>query len=100
MIVGCSAQIPTHETCLLPQMETLCVIRYLEEGHGAATSNGQDSEDTKYKGQEEELPKKFQPPDDRLRPDVRHLKPQPTQVPGNASYSERTTRDRTEGNMP
>ena len=37
----------THETWLLPQTETLCVIRYLEESHGTSTSNGQDGEDTK-----------------------------------------------------
>ena len=54
----------THETWLLPQAETLCVTRYLEEGHGAATSNGQDGEDTKCEGQEEELPLKLQPSDD------------------------------------
>ena len=65
----------THETWLLPQAETLCVIRYLEGGHGTATSNGQDSDDTKYERQEEELPLKLQPPDDRSGPDVRHLKP-------------------------
>ena len=45
----------THETWLLPQAETLCVIRYLEEGHGSATSNGQDGKGTEYEGQEEEL---------------------------------------------
>ncbi|XBH84001.1 hypothetical protein VPH35_072282 [Triticum aestivum] len=97
----------THETWLLPQAKTLCVIRYLEEGHGAAAYNGQDGEDTKHKGQEEELPKKLQPsddrrtsavrrlklqpPDDRSGPDVRRLKPQPAQVPAIASYSERTS---------
>ena len=48
-----------HETWLLPQAETLCVIRHLKERHGAATSNGQDSEDTKCEGQEEELPWKL-----------------------------------------
>ena len=52
--------LPTYETWLLPQAETLCVIRYLEEGQGAATPNGQDNEDTKHEGQEEELPKKLQ----------------------------------------
>ena len=45
-----------HETWLLPQAETLCVIRYLEESHGAATSSRQDGEDTKCQGQEEGLP--------------------------------------------
>ena len=64
----------THATWLLHQAETLCVIRYLEEGHEAATSNGQEDEDTKYEGQEEELQKDLQPPDDRFRPDVRSLK--------------------------
>ena len=41
----------THETWLLPQAETLCVIRYLEEGHGTATPNGQDGKDTKHQAQ-------------------------------------------------
>ena len=50
-----------HETWLLPQAETLCVIRYLEESHGAATSNGDDGENTKCQGQEEGLPMKLQP---------------------------------------
>jgi hypothetical protein len=45
----------TYETWLLPQAETLCVIRYLEEGHGAATPNEQDGEGTKYKDQERKL---------------------------------------------
>ena len=40
-----------HETWLLPQVETLCVIRYMEESHGAATSIGQDNEDTKRQTQ-------------------------------------------------
>ena len=46
----------TYETWLLPQEETLCVIRYLEEGHGLAMPNGQGGKDTKYNDQEEELP--------------------------------------------
>ena len=46
----------TYETWLLPQAETLCVIRYLEEGHGSAMPNGNGSKDTKYNDQEEELP--------------------------------------------
>jgi hypothetical protein len=88
----------THETWLLPQAETLCVIRYLEEGHGTATSNGQDGEDTEYEGQEEELPEKLQPADVRPGPDVRRLKAQPTQAPAYESYSERTSaQDRTSG---
>ena len=44
-----------HDTWLLPQAETLCVIRYLGESHGSATPNGQDDEDTKLNGQEEAL---------------------------------------------
>ena len=39
----------TCETWLLPQTCVLCMIRYLEESHGATTSNGRASEDTKYK---------------------------------------------------
>ena len=57
----------TCETWLLPQICVLCMTRNKEEDHGRA------SEDTKYKNQEEETPKKLQPPDDRWRPDVRHL---------------------------
>ena len=52
----------THSTCetwLLPQAETLCVIRYSEEGHEFATTNGQDGVDTKRKRQEEELQKNY-----------------------------------------
>ena len=41
---------------MLPQTETLCVIRYLEEGRQTATTNGQDSEDAKREEQEGELP--------------------------------------------
>ncbi|SPT17767.1 unnamed protein product [Triticum aestivum] len=76
----------THETWLLPQTETLCVLRYLEESHGTSTSKGQDGKATNHEGQEEELPEKIQPPDDRSDPDVRRLKAnlpksQSTQVP-------------------
>ena len=52
----------THSICetwLLPQTKTLCVIRYLEEGHGSATPNGQDGEDTNREGQLEEQRKKL-----------------------------------------
>ena len=55
------------------------MLRYLEESHGTSTSNGQDGEDTKYEGQEEELSWKLQAPDDRPSPDVRPLKATPTQ---------------------
>ena len=54
----------SYETWLLPQAETLCMIRYLEGSQGTAISNGQDDVDTKFQGQEEELPEKLQPPDD------------------------------------
>nr|ACJ22515.1 hypothetical protein [Triticum aestivum] len=63
----------THETWLLPQAETLCVIGYLEEGNGTATPNGQDGEDIEHEGQEEERPKKLQPADVRQGPDIRLL---------------------------
>ena len=44
-----------HENWLLPQVETLCVILCLEEGHRPTTFNGQDGDDAKSTGQEEEL---------------------------------------------
>ncbi|XBI79540.1 hypothetical protein VPH35_088973 [Triticum aestivum] len=105
----------THETWILPHAETLCVIRYMEEGHGIATSNAQYGEDTEYEGQEEELLKKLQPSDDRSGPDVQRLKPHPLddrsglhvrrvkpqldQVLAIANYSEWTSaQDRTTGN--
>ena len=46
----------TCETWLLPPTCVLCMIRYLEESHGATTSNGRASEDAKYKDQEKKLP--------------------------------------------
>ena len=64
----------TYETWLLPQAETLCVIRYLEVGHGTTTPNGQDGLDTKYKEREEQQPGSLQPSDGRPRPDARRLK--------------------------
>ena len=45
----------TCETWLLPQTYVLCMTRNQEEGHGIATSIGQDGEDTKREEQEEEL---------------------------------------------
>ena len=54
----------TCETWLLPPTCVLCMIRYLEESHGATTTNGRASEDAKYKDQEEELLRKLQDPDD------------------------------------
>ena len=50
--------LPTHETWLLPHMDTLCVIRFLEESHGTSTSIGQDDKATNREGQEEDLPEK------------------------------------------
>ncbi|KAM3272722.1 hypothetical protein ACQJBY_042676 [Aegilops geniculata] len=82
----------THASWLLPQAETLCVIMYLEEGHGTTTSNGQDGEDTKYEGQEEELQEELQPSDDCSRPDVRSLKATPTRgSQASERYSGRTS---------
>ena len=49
----------TCETWLLPPTCVLCMIRYLEESHGATTSNGRASEDAKYKDQEKKLPEVF-----------------------------------------
>ena len=63
----------THETWLLPHTETLSVIRYLEESHGTATSNGQGGEDTKREDQEEGLLWKLQDPDVHPGTDVRPL---------------------------
>ena len=43
---------PSLSTCerwLLPPTCVLCMTRYLEESHGATTSNGRASEDAKYK---------------------------------------------------
>ena len=65
--------IPTRETWLLPHSETLCVIRCLEKSHGIATCKGQDGEDPKRDGQEEELLWKLQASDDRPSPDVRRF---------------------------
>ncbi|XBI46576.1 hypothetical protein VPH35_110787 [Triticum aestivum] len=70
----------THDTWLVPQSETLCVIGCLEEGHGTATSNGQDGEDTECEGQEEETPKELQRADDCPGPDVPRLTLQPMDV--------------------
>ena len=55
------SELPLHtcETWLIPQAETLCVIRCLEKGHGSVTPNGQDGKDTKYKEQEEGLPEVY-----------------------------------------
>ena len=63
----------THETWLLPHMDTLCVIRYLEESHGTATPNGRGGKDAKHGHQEGRPFVKLQAPDDRPVPDVRAL---------------------------
>jgi len=81
----------SHETWLLPQVETLCMIRYLDDSHGATTSNGEDGKETKYKEQEEKLPENLQPPDDRDFSDIGRLKLQPDKVPACECYSIRTT---------
>ena len=62
--------LPTRETWLLPHMDTLCVIRYLEESHGTATPNGQGGKDAKHGHQEEEMLLKLQASDVRPSPDV------------------------------
>ena len=49
------SSLSTCETWLLPQTCVLCMTRNQEEGHGTATSIGQDGEDTKREEQEEEL---------------------------------------------
>ena len=55
----------TCETWLLPQTCVLCMSSNQEEGHGIATSIGQDDEDTKREEQEEELQMKLQRADVR-----------------------------------
>jgi hypothetical protein len=42
----------TSETWMLPQVQTLCVIRYQDEEDGAATSGGQEDMDTKLERKE------------------------------------------------
>ena len=65
----------THESWILPQAETLCVLRYLEEVHVTSTFNGQDGADTKREGQEGELPQKLHAPDDQPRMSDPWLRP-------------------------
>ena len=73
-----------HETWLLPQTETLCILRYQGVDHEGAKEQGESEEEDGHEdGEEEELRTKPQPPDDRSGQDVQSLKPQP-------SYSERT----------
>ena len=55
--------LPTHETWLLLHSETPCVIRCLEKSHKTATCKGQDGEDPKCDGQEEEMLWKLQASD-------------------------------------
>ena len=78
--------LPTHETWLLPHRDTLCVIRYLEESHGASTSIEQGGKATDREGQEEDLPEKTpatgQPVGTRRpAPEAPAAKSQPTQAP-------------------
>ena len=49
------SSLSTCETWLLPQTCVLCMSSNQEEGHGTATSIGQDGKDTKREEQEEEL---------------------------------------------
>ena len=62
-----------HETWLLPSSGTLCILRYLDEGHGTALHNGQDGEFDKCREQEEGRLKMLQAPDVRPTPDDRRL---------------------------
>ena len=56
-----------HETWLLPQTDTLCILRY----HGEAKEQGEEEEeDGRQDGEEEVMKKKLQAPDDRLGPNV------------------------------
>ena len=75
----------SHETWILPQMETLCILRYQGVSHGEAKEQGQEKEeDGREDGDEGGLKEKSQPPDDRPGPNVWRLKHQP-------SPSERTS---------
>ena len=76
----------THETWLLPQTETLCVLRYLEESHGASTSIEQGGKATDREGQEEDLPEKTPATGrpvgtGRPAPEAPAVTSQPTQAP-------------------
>ena len=81
----------THETWLLPQTETLCVLRYREESHGTSTSNRQDGKPTDREGQEEELPEKTLATGRLVGTGRPAPEGQPAQVPDNAGPSERTS---------
>ena len=67
------------------------MIRYLEESHGATTSNGRASEDAKYKDQEKKLPEVFshRTTGQRRTSDTWALIQQ--EGPANESYSNRTS---------
>ena len=68
------------------------MIRYLEESHGATTSNGRASEDAKYKDQEKKLPEIYSHRTIGLdqTSDTWSLH-QPAQVRASETYSGRTT---------
>ena len=72
-------------------MRVLCMPRNQEEGHGTATSIGQDGEDTKYKDQEKKLLEVFslRMTGQRRTSDAWALS-QP-EGPADRSYSGRTT---------
>ena len=68
------------------------MIRYLEESHGATTSNRRASEDAKYKDQEKKLPEIYSHRTTGLdRTSGAWRLHQPAQVPANETYSSRTT---------
>ena len=58
-----------HEAWLLPQMETLCILRCQAVSHQEAKEQGESEEEDGREG--EEMRKKLQAPDDRPRLDVR-----------------------------
>ena len=62
-----------HETWLLPSSGTLCILRYLGEGHETVQHNGQDGEPDECTRQEEGWLKILQAPDVRPAPDDRRL---------------------------
>ena len=90
-----------HENWLLPQVETLCVIRYLEESHGSDTHNRQDGVDAMLDGQEGllETPRLRTTDEPRMSdnlhaPDVRPFRTTDTSTPEpklRTSHAPRTT---------
>ena len=86
----------TCETWLLPPTCVLCMIRYLEESHGATTSNRRASEDAKYKDQEVpqvESSRSYSGRTSGRSPDIRRHQPEEDQREAEARrlYSGRTS---------